>query len=840
MMKKLKNGVACLLTAMFLTTSLYSCAKEDSSTLTPEQVSVWTVSATEKVLQDKPKSDYTDKAGEEISLVMAKNEYESGQIIISPEANVSEYGVSVSNLVSEDGNAKILAENVDIYVEKYLDVNYIFEGNGAPTGKYPDALVPIGAITEYGENSVKKDNNQGIYLTVKTAKDQTPGVYRGNVTVDFKDFTKTMPFTVTVKDVTVSDENHRRDVYVASQNYESGELNSTQAMRDTYAQALIDYRLATTSHMTETLYTASDIQRWVEKCYYYLTETTCSTIGVPYRPTNLSLVYDDDQPAATFECFEPEAFKRYVAALADYSVEKNFDMLEHAVFYNAIIDEAIDRGVVNQAKANIRLYAKTVPEAAEAFALKYDLAAEYGKKIENPETLEEKIYNGILTIENTFTAYYYASFSEYDDYITYVPLANGMDSASQREEYEHQKNKWWYYCNNPRYPYVSIHVDNTNIFTTRMMGWMQADYDIKGTLYWGVNMYTEMDLNGNSVNLEDYFEGKAQRTKHFATGEGYLFYPGRQYGLDTPIPSMRIMALRDGYEEYELIYALKERYKENGFSADELVSSLTSQLYTGTNVSAETEDFLQARQSLLDLCEVFSSSAQMSIIGSKDNGDGNMIYKVFSKSALTVNGNGVTGEDHGDGKIYTITKKLSEDRNVLKISFAADGKNYTYTQNLGGKVSVYNAEELASKLKLTKSGASVIDYGKATLNGEEYFKADIAETKLSYQDFLMTSDIFSAVNEATNRIVFTIYYDGEEDLPFTVYAKYKKKRADEPEYFALINTTLKKGENVIELSVAYTNWKSKGGIECLRPRLGADKENPARTLYFKKIAVYAK
>ena len=73
-----------------------------------------------------------------------------------------------------------------------------------------------------------------------------------------------------------------------------------------------------------------------------------------------------------------------------------------------------------------------------------------------------------------------------------------------------------------------------------------------------------------------------------------------------------------------------------------------------------------------------------------------------------------------------------------------------------------------------------------------------------------------------------------------MYAKYKKKRADEPEYFALINTTLKKGENVIELSVAYINWKSKGGIECLRPRLGADKENPARTLYFKKIAVYAK
>lgn len=839
-MKKIKNGAACLVSALFLTTLLYSCAKDDASVLTPDLVRVWTVAATEKVLQDKPQADYADKAGDQILLTMAKNEYESGQIIISPEVNVPEYAVNVSNLVHENGTEQILSENVEIYVEKYLDVNYIFEGNGAPTGKYPDALVPIGAITEYGENSVKKDNNQGLYLTVKTASDQEPGVYRGNVTVDFKDFKKIVPVTVTVKDVTVSDENHRRDVYVASQYYDSGELNSTQAMRDAYAQACIDYRISTPSLIAETLHSASDIQRWVEKCHYYLTETTCSTIGVPYKATTLPLIYDDGKPAENFECFDPEVFKRYVAALADYSVEKNFDMLEHTVFYNAIIDEAIDRGVVNQAKANIRLYAETVPAAADAFAQKYNLTVNYGEKIVNPTNLEEKIYNGILTIENVFTAYYFADFSEYDDYITYVPLANGMDAASQREEYEHQKNKWWYYCNNPRYPYVGIHVDNTNVFTTRMMGWMQADYDIKGTLYWGVNMYTEMDLNNNSVCLEDYFEGKAQRTKHFATGEGYLFYPGGQYGLDMPIPSMRIMALRDGYEEYELIYALKEKYKENNFSADKLVSSLTNLLYTGTKVSATTEDFLFARQSLLDLCEVVSSSAQMSIIDSKDDGNGNMIYKVFSKSALTVDGKSIEGDEYGDGKIYTVTKRLSENSNVLNISFTSDGKNYTYTQNLGGKVSVYDAGELVSKVKLAKGGASVTNSGKVTVNGEEYFKADIAETKLSYQDFLMTSDIFSAVNEDTNKIVFTIYYDGEEEIPFSVYAKYKNKRPDDPEYFSLLNTTLKKGENVIELSVAYTNWKSKGGIECLRPRLGADKENPARAIYFKTIVVYAK
>ncbi len=836
-MRKLKHGVACLITAAILSTPLYSCAENVSPVLTADKVSVWTVSATEKVLQDKPETDYKDMAGDKISLVMAKNEYESSQIIISPDANVAEYEISVSDLVHTGGNAKIKSENIEVYVEKYLTVNYIFESNGAPIGKYPDALVPYDAIVEYGENSVKKDKNQGIYLTIKTDKEQLAGVYNGSVTVDFKKFTRTVPVTVTVKDVTVSDENHRRDVYVAGNNYESGELNSTQAMRDAYVQALVDYRVATASLMTETLYTASDIKRWVEKCYYLLTETTCSTIGIPYRPVSLPLVYDDDKPAASFEAFDPDSFKNYVAALADYSVEKNFDMLEHTIFYNAIIDEAIDRGVVSQASANIRLFAKTIPEAADAFARKYDLTVNYGEKIENPANLKEKIYNGIFTIENVFTAYYYSSFSDYDDYITYVPLADGMDSASQREQYAHQKNKWWYYCNNPRYPYVSVHVDNTTTFSTRMMGWMQADYDIKGTLYWCVNMYTETDLNKNSVCLEDYFEGRAQRTYHFATGEGYLFYPGGQYGLDKPIPSMRIMALRDGYEEYELIYALKQKYKENAFSADELISSLSTQLYSGTKVSANTEDFLKARNSLLELCEVVSSSAQMSIIGSKDDGNGNVIYEVFAKTEEIISdGQSVAGKTHGDGKIFTITKRLSENNNELNISFVSDGKNYTYRQNLGGKVEIYNADELAGKLTVGKDTAAMAKSEKVTLNGEEYLKIDVSETAEAYQIFRLTSKIFSNIGSETSKIVLTVYSDSDEEIPFYVYAKYKKDSVSAQ----LISTTLKKGENVIDLSVAYTNWRFKGNIEYLRPRLGSEKVNPARTIYIKKIAVYAK
>lgn len=835
-MKKIINGILCAVVA--LSCALPSCkGKGEKTELTADKVKVWATSATEKVLLDQPVENYEDKVVDGIALSMAKNEYESGQIIISPEVDVETYKVTVGEIKLDGGAATIAADDIEVYVEKYLIVNNNFEGNGAPLGRYPDALVPYDAIVEYGENNVKADTNQGLYVTFKTSKEQPAGIYRGEVTVDFGNFNRKIPVAIAVKDVTVSDENHRQDVYVAGNVYEHGELNSTQAMRDAYIQACIDYRVATGSYMVETTYSLDDAKRWAEKCYHYLSTTSCSTIGVPYKIVTLSLVYDDNKPEKTFECFDPDTFKMYIAVLAEMSVEKELDMFEYAVFYNAIIDEGIDRGVTDQSIANIRLFAKTIVEAADDFAEKYEVNAESGEILENPTTLEERIYNNIRTLQDVFTAYYYPSFSAYDEFITYVPLANGMDSPTQREQYAHQKNKWWYYCNNPSYPYVSVHVDNTTTFSARMMGWMQADYDIKGTLYWCVNMYTETDLTKTAVALEDYFEGSAQRTYHLATGEGWLFYPGGQYGLKEPIPSIRMMALRDGYEEYELIYALKQQYKANDFNADELVSSLGSQLYSGTKVSATTADFLSARESLLSLCEVASSSAGMSIIGSRDDGNGNVIYEIFSKAELSSDGVKLDGVTSGDGKIYTVTKRLSGNDNKLNISFTADGKNYTYTQSLGGKVEVYGAEELSKKITFGKDSASVDRTELTEYNGAAAVRVDVLGTQGAYQIFRMNSDIFKAMNSSTSKMVLTIINPTDEDIKFYVYAKYKNDKVA----FALIDTALKPGENIVEISVAYTNWSKKGSIEYLRPRFGEGKdENPDRTVYITRLAVYDK
>ena len=172
----------------------------------------------------------------EINLLMAKNEYESGQIIMTPDYDVKSYDVTVSALTHSNGTDTIPAENVEVFVEKYLSLGVVYDtAGGAVPGKYPDALLPFSAAKEHGENTIEKNTNQGLYVTVKTA-----GAIK--LTVDGEE--TSVPVTVNVADLTVSEENHAKSIFLSVRLFESGELEGSQDIMDKYTRRLIDYRLS--------------------------------------------------------------------------------------------------------------------------------------------------------------------------------------------------------------------------------------------------------------------------------------------------------------------------------------------------------------------------------------------------------------------------------------------------------------------------------------------------------------------------------------------------------------------------------------------------------------------
>ncbi|RPH38100.1 MAG: DUF4091 domain-containing protein, partial [Planctomycetota bacterium] len=76
----------------------------------------------------------------------------------------------------------------------------------------------------------------------------------------------------------------------------------------------------------------------------------------------------------------------------------------------------------------------------------------------------------------------------------------------------------------------------------RIPGWTSRRYNLTGLYYWTVVYWAEVDPWTNPLTFMKQYNG-----------DGSLFYPGGDAGIDGPVASMRLKALRDGLEDYEYL-----------------------------------------------------------------------------------------------------------------------------------------------------------------------------------------------------------------------------------------------------------------------------------------------
>lgn len=145
-----------------------------------------------KILQDD--TDYPD-LGRSLSVSMAKGETEGAQLLVTPEKKVSSYTLSVSDLAGE-GGASISKENVEIFVQKYLEVKAKSNkqnNTDYQPGWYPDMLMPLSLAEEYGENTIEAGKNQAFTIEISTTSETKAGDYTGSVTLEADGETETIP-----------------------------------------------------------------------------------------------------------------------------------------------------------------------------------------------------------------------------------------------------------------------------------------------------------------------------------------------------------------------------------------------------------------------------------------------------------------------------------------------------------------------------------------------------------------------------------------------------------------------------------------------------------------------
>ena len=724
-----KKRLAVLAVALVLAFS--GCGNPQGPAEEP-QVELWSAYATDKIMRDV---EYTERGPAVLSYEMAKNEVEGAQIIISPVDNysVGSFTVEVSDLENEDGDV-IPSRNIRVYLQKYINIAKKITHNPTYTnGLMPDALLPFDKAVEYGENTVS-GLNQGIYVTVETEADTAAGEYNGTFKIILDGKTYNVPVEAEVWDFAISDEVHTKSVFeIWLSNLMYGELDGSDEMYNLYIEALKNYRLSSAHLRADTL------EEFIEEAKKATADPRTSAFALPNNVVNYN---DVNYPLA----------KQWIKEMLYESTEECCLIDKMVYQFGTLIDEPqLDSTGVRKARVNVIMAGMDNVEeeiirelTEEGYFNKF--SAEYKEHVE--QTLR--------SIPNIVTAPYDEDYT--DGKVTYCPMFDEFDSAENRAIYADQKEKngnlWWYGCTGPVYPYPTYHTDDS-LTGARILSWMQYDYGVDGNLYWSVNIYSAINnlADGNYTRPVNAWEETRRNTNENAlNGDGYLFYPGLDYGIKGPVGSLRLEAIRDGNEEYEYLYELEnfvdgmQDYYEEEISVQSMLRTLFDRLYTGTQYVQDSGNFYTVRSELAEVIERLNGEEKFLMNGITFRGEyANISFNVADGYEVKVNGQTVTGVTQGQGKKYTAQMLLDAPANYFEIEISDGQTVKNYSIFVSGKMTLasdFNAEE---------------DISLIGVNNAEYIDVSYSE------------DPETAISGGSVKIEITSTFDPEDPLASLTY-----------------------------------------------------------------------
>ena len=803
MKKRITNLFICVVLAFTFAACGRGKSGDKGGPQNPGEIEFWSKYGTEKILQDRTDLWDAVKLPAAVEVEACKGEYESVQVIMTATKDVSSYNAEITDLAPSGGTGTFKKEYISLRHQKYIQVTTNYSNNGAPTGWYPDALVPLESIIAAGENNIKAGKNQGLYITFNVPASQPAGAYAGSLKITYDGKEKVLPVKLTVYGFTVSQETRSASYFNLGFTQHLGELDSTPEMWSKYAETLCEYRLSASRIAKITGSSLETMRRYADDAYNLVKNYGLSTINSPWP-------FGDD-------------LKEFLVILAKKSIKEGIDLVAKVVSKGADEPKA---DALESVEGYTNSFRKSLIGAEDEFDA---LKARFPGNDAFIEQLKVSVRKIPYIIAFTYDR---GSVTDKYDIDTWCPLFDKYDTPEGRAKYKDAtsdlKGRWWYGCVYPRPPYPTYHTEDT-LVSARSVGWMMSEYDVTGNLYWSATVYSRYE--SVYMPIEDYYTGNARRFTN-VNGDGYLFYPGAHYGIYGPVASIRLEAIRDGNEEYEILYDLREAYKNAGVSPDAVQRNISSLIYSGTKVASTSQQFAAARKALIQLAMLAASPAEVCIAGVSDDGKGTVTYEITAKNGYVIKNNGaaLTGSTAGGRTTYTLVIKREDERNALALSVEANGAEYRLDFDLGGKVAHYEAEELLGQGNaFTNGNASV----SAALEGGK-IKLDIGAVVSGHQNVRYTSSVLSAMDAGTQRFVLHIQNPTGSDITFRILAKFE----NDPLNIELYGGNLKPGMNQISVNVG-GNIASKGKLSHAEFYFNAaGGSHPAKTVYIDGLSIY--
>jgi hypothetical protein len=517
---------SCL--AVFLALSAGAIAAEEESSGSP--VLSWVEPAARKVFQDSPPG-----AHREINLAAARGEWESAQIVLqAPKADTDAW-VSAVDLTGPDGVAKPGA--IELRRVDFIPVPY--------AGKaWPDPLVPIEWRAPI---ALKKGENVPLLITVRVPRDARPGLHRSEIYIDTiergAEIELTLPAHYVLK------------VRLALQVYPF-EIPEKPSVKTAFGISM-DLAL----HFEGLKPGTPEARAMHEKYYELLLEHRISPYEIPADILDPGAAKFLDDPRDTSFQIPFRDDLAWVKARVERCREKGW--LDRAYFY------PWDEPVTDEQYASLRAGVEKI----RSIDSKLRIVSPFYRDSQAGKSAYDAL-EGLVSIWCSVSAYF--------------------NPARMEEKRKAGGEVWWYVCCGPGEPYANLHLTMDGM-AHRILPWQMALHRIEGFLYWSTTYW-------NPAHLKDPWQDMVTvpDINKNLSGDGSLLYPSQRVPPATattpaqpyrvakgPVPSLRLLLLRDGFEDLEYLALLE---KAAGRAAvEEAVKKLTPDLTHFSKDPAELE-----------------------------------------------------------------------------------------------------------------------------------------------------------------------------------------------------------------------------------------------------------
>jgi len=513
-----------------------------------EDVKVWAVPGEQKVRpNDRIENSNLVWSAEKkkITVAGAGNEHVSFQVVITtpvppgwrPKAPDG-FFVKASDLTSANGGS-ILKNQVSLFLEHYIQIYAISSPIGA-TGLWPDALAPLKEpFSMQAQYAVV--GNRPIWVDVFIPSGTPKGNYSGTITVTrFDKIIETLGVEVEVYGFSLPEETHLITYVNISKSEIARFYNKQEAspemeeLTQNYFTFLYEHRMETWFNdplvpaitiKGETVELKFNDQRYNQ----YLNKQKTKRVILETAPNDIIRQYGQDH----FSDASVKMVKQYLAAVESYFRKNGW---RDRLVFNSPIDEPNTKQDYEDTRRWARIVHETVPGIP--------FLATESPVTDNPEWGSLRGYVNNYCVHGN-------------------SLNDPVVKQALREEQAKGGEATWYISCDQAYPQPNYFIDAPALDPV-MVPWITERYKMNGILYWAANFWNQTP--DPWLDPVTYISGFECSGGYVLNGEGSLIYPGNhtkrytgQPDVNGAVSSVRFELLRDGIEDYEYLWMLKNK-----------------------------------------------------------------------------------------------------------------------------------------------------------------------------------------------------------------------------------------------------------------------------------------